>query len=67
MSELDLIRSRDLSGGPRCWDIARDERYGRHMVAVRDIAPGEVICTEQPLMCAPYPTNQVLVCVGCYR
>ena len=42
-------------------------RYGRYMVAAKDIAPGEIILTEEPLTWGPYTTNNVLVCVGCFR
>lgn len=66
-SDLTMLHTRDISKGKQCWNIDKDEKYGRYMVAVRDIAPGEIILTEEPLMWGPNPTNPVLVCVGCYR
>ena len=42
-------------------------RYGRYLVASRDVGPGEVIFSEAPLMWGPNNTNPALVCVGCYR
>ena len=39
--------------------------YFRHMVAVRDIKPGEVIFTEKPLSFGP-SENTKPVCIGCY-
>ena len=42
-------------------------RFGRYVVATRDIAPGEVIFTEEPLEIGPNHNNEVLCCVGCHR
>ena len=42
-------------------------RFGRYVVATRDIAPGEVIFTEEPLEIGPNHANHVLCCVGCHR
>lgn len=39
--------------------------YFRHMVATRDIKPGEVIFTEKPLSFGP-SENTKPVCIGCY-
>eukprot|EP00091_Calanus_sinicus_P012451 TRINITY_DN28067_c0_g1_i1.p2 TRINITY_DN28067_c0_g1~~TRINITY_DN28067_c0_g1_i1.p2 ORF type:complete len:102 (-),score=20.19 TRINITY_DN28067_c0_g1_i1:76-381(-) len=66
-SEIIILHKQDISKGKRCWEIEKNEKYGRYMVAARDIAPGEIILTEKPLMWGPYPTNSVLVCVGCFR
>lgn len=40
-------------------------RFGRYVVATRDISPGEIIFKEDPLEFGPNNTNDVLCCVGC--
>ena len=37
----------------------------RHMIATRDIKPGEIIFTEQPISFGP-SENTKPVCIGCY-
>ena len=49
------------------WRIERDERFGRYMVATRDILPGQLILAEEPIMWGPNTTNRNLVCLGCFR
>jgi len=66
-NEMEILRSRDESEGKRYWDIEKNEKFGRYLVAAKDIAQGEIILTEKPLAWGPYTTNSVLVCVGCYR
>lgn len=48
------------------WRIDRDPDLGRHLLATRDLAPGDVIFSETPLVWGPsiHTTNQRL-CVGC--
>jgi len=47
------------------YEIKRDEVVGRHMVATRDIKPGEVIFEERPLVFGP-SDNTKPICLGCY-
>ena len=49
------------------WRIERDERFGRYMVANRDILPGQLILAEEPIVWGPNTTNRNLVCLGCFR
>ena len=49
------------------WRIERDERFGRYMVATRDILPGQLILAEEPIVWGPNTTNRNLVCLGCFR
>jgi len=48
------------------WRIDRDSDLGRHLLADRDLAPGDVILSETPLVWGPsiHTTNHRL-CVGC--
>ncbi|EZA57559.1 Protein msta, isoform B [Ooceraea biroi] len=48
------------------WRIDRDPDLGRHLLAIRDLAPGDVVLSEPPLVWGPsiHTTNQRL-CVGC--
>lgn len=52
------------------WEISRDPELGRHLLATRDLAPGDLILAEAPLVWGPStyagdrqtPTR---LCVGC--
>ncbi|KYN08068.1 Protein msta, isoform B [Cyphomyrmex costatus] len=59
----DWPRHRSTCNG---WEIDRDPVLGRHLLATRDLAPGDVILTETPLVWGPsiHDANQ-RVCVGC--
>lgn len=48
------------------WEIRSDSRLGRHLLATRDLMPGDVILSEAPLVWGPsiHSQNQRL-CVGC--
>lgn len=48
------------------WEIRHDPRLGRHLLATRDLTPGDVILSEAPLVWGPsiHTPNQRL-CVGC--
>lgn len=47
------------------YKISRNEIVGRHMVAARDIKPGEVVFVEAPLTFGPSDITKP-VCLGCY-
>ena len=48
------------------FSIEQNEERGRHLVAVRDIAPGEIILTDRPLIVAPH-TKSRAQCLQCAR
>lgn len=50
--------------------MCSSEELGRYLVAVRDLSPGDLILTENPLVFAPkaMPNPEaVMACVGCYK
>ncbi|KAF7285495.1 hypothetical protein GWI33_010593 [Rhynchophorus ferrugineus] len=51
--------------GPK-YDVKVSKVMGRYIVARKDIHPGEVIITEQPLVVGPC-TDCKVQCLGCYR
>ena len=53
----------------RPYTIVKDELYGRHMVASRNISAGTVIMEDTPLTYGPLTTSTDLgsMCLGCYR
>ncbi|XP_023320139.1 protein msta isoform X2 [Eurytemora carolleeae] len=66
--ELKIIYSQDKTGqGGITWDLEKNNIYGRYMVALRDINPGELIFQEVPLVFGPSVYNPVLICLGCTR
>ena len=46
--------------------IVSSPGVGRHLVATRDISPGEVILTEVPITCGPKQYTAP-VCLGCHK
>ena len=62
-----LINNQNISPFDYFLHIECILRFGRYVVATRDIAPGEVIFTEEPLEIGPNHANDVLCCVGCHR
>ncbi|XP_037789283.1 SET domain-containing protein SmydA-8-like [Penaeus monodon] len=50
----------------RKWNIEYIEPYGRCTVATRDIAEGEVLFVDHPVITGP-KQNSELMCLGCYR
>ncbi|KAK8749838.1 hypothetical protein OTU49_015582 [Cherax quadricarinatus] len=65
-------RDHQLSGWekhrPKCrpWRIGCSSELGRFMVATRDIAAGELLLEDQPLLLGPKMITEP-VCLGCYR
>ncbi|XP_069163542.1 uncharacterized protein [Procambarus clarkii] len=53
---------------PKCrpWRIGCSSELGRFMVATRDIAPGELLLEDKPLLLGPKMLTEP-VCLGCYR
>ncbi len=64
--DLKRYLDRDLNKGGRKYKIVSDEFVGRHMIAAKDIKPGEVIFKEAPLTFGP-AENSDPVCLGCYK
>ena len=63
-SERDLANHK--KGKP--YKIVKDETFGRHMVASRDIKAGEVVMEDFPLTFGPMVSSAVKpLCLGCYR
>ncbi|XP_066992454.2 SET domain-containing protein SmydA-8 [Anabrus simplex] len=50
----------------RPFKVAHNDVLGRHLVATRDIKPGEVLLKEVPLIAGP-PQITAPVCLGCYK
>lgn len=51
--------------GPK-YEVKTSQAMGRYMVAKKDIKPGEVIISEEPLIIGPCTDCKVL-CLGCYK
>jgi len=53
---------------PDCkpWKLAKKPEIGRYMVATRDMAAGELIFTDPPLLIGPKQITEP-VCLACYR
>ena len=68
---ISVYHDRDLADHGtkgRPYTIVKDEEYGRHMLAARDIAAGEVVMEDTPLTYGPLTSAGVRpMCVGCYR
>lgn len=47
------------------WKIDRDPDLGRHLLATRDLAPGDAILSEVPLVWGPSIHAIQRLCVGC--
>ncbi|XP_024886938.1 protein msta-like [Temnothorax curvispinosus] len=58
----DWPRHKSTCGG---WEIGRDPALGRHLLATRDLTPGDVILSEVPLVWGPSTHANQRVCVGC--
>lgn len=48
-------------------DIKYNEKYGRHAVAKRDFAPGEIVFTEKPYLYTLNPHNNHAYCGHCLK
>ncbi|XP_023941136.2 SET domain-containing protein SmydA-8 [Bicyclus anynana] len=58
------------NGGSQIFEIQKSEELGRYLVAARDLAPGEVVITELPLVFGPkamFDPEATMPCVGCYK
>ena len=44
-----------------------DFRFGRYVIATRNIEKGEILFEEEPLEYGPNHINDVLACVACGR
>ena len=63
-SDRDLASHKE--GKP--YEIVKDETFGRHMVASRDISAGETVMEDFPLTFGPMVTGEVVAqCLGCHR
>ncbi|XP_034188747.2 SET and MYND domain containing, arthropod-specific, member 5 [Osmia lignaria lignaria] len=50
----------------QAWVIHEDSELGRHLLASRDLDPGDVILSESPLVWGPaLHTDDQRICVGC--
>ncbi|KAL0106622.1 hypothetical protein PUN28_016359 [Cardiocondyla obscurior] len=58
----DWPRHKYSCGG---WEISHDPVLGRHLLATRDLAPGDAILSETPLVWGPSTHANQRVCVGC--
>jgi len=48
------------------WKISKHPEIGRYMVATRDMAPGELILSDAPILIGPKQITEP-ICLACYR
>lgn len=51
----------------QAWEIRENSELGRHLLASRDLNPGDVVLSESPLVWGPALHIDQRVCVGCGR
>ncbi|KOC62816.1 Protein msta, isoform B [Habropoda laboriosa] len=49
----------------QAWKICENSELGRHLLASRDLNPGDVVVSEMPLVWGPAMHTDQRVCVGC--
>ncbi|XP_017758947.1 PREDICTED: protein msta-like [Eufriesea mexicana] len=49
----------------QAWEIRENSELGRHLLASRDLNPGDVIVSESPLVWGPALHSDQRVCIGC--
>ncbi|XP_033330721.2 SET and MYND domain containing, arthropod-specific, member 5 [Megalopta genalis] len=49
----------------QAWEIHESPELGRHLLASRDLSPGDLILSESPLVWGPSLHTDQRVCVGC--
>lgn len=49
----------------QAWEIRENSELGRHLLASRDLNPGDVILSESPLAWGPSIHSDQRLCVGC--
>ncbi|NP_001229486.1 uncharacterized protein LOC724300 isoform X1 [Apis mellifera] len=49
----------------QAWEIRENSELGRHLLASRDLNPGDVILSESPLVWGPSIHSDQRLCVGC--
>lgn len=66
---VKYLRDASLYTEDECvWDIVYKERYGRCLVAKRDIQVNELILFDRPLLIGPRVNNyEKIFCVSCYK
>ena len=47
--------------------VATSTNLGRHLIATRDLKPGELVLFESPLTIAPITSVDEPVCIVCYK
>ncbi|XP_060852323.1 SET domain-containing protein SmydA-8-like [Rhopalosiphum padi] len=65
MSSSDRTGTAGHAAAPPPYEVAESPELGRHWVAVRDIAAGEVLLEERPLVVGP-KAGSPPVCLTCY-
>ena len=55
-----------MTGNSPVFSIEQNQEKGRHVVAVRDISPGDLILTDSPLIVSPH-TKSKAQCLQCAR
>lgn len=71
--EFYCDRSHQAEDWPRhrsachAWEIGHDPDLGRYLLATRDLAPGDAILSETPLVWGPSIHANQRLCVGCGR
>merc|ERR1712066_1096939 len=55
--------------GGKCspFTIKKSPKFGRYMIAVRDIKQMELILSEKPVIVGPYTKTESLHCVACFK
>lgn len=49
----------------QAWEIHESPELGRHLLASRDLSPGDLILSESPLVWGPALHTDQRVCIGC--
>lgn len=49
----------------QAWEIHENSELGRHLLASKDLNPGDVILLESPLVWGPALHTDQRVCIGC--
>lgn len=49
----------------RAWEERENAELGRHLLAARDLNPGDLIVSESPIVWGPASHTEERICVGC--
>lgn len=61
----ESMQSKEIPCAADCVSLAYNEKFGRHMIATRDIKPGEIIIVERGYVVFPEKEQMYLACSHC--